>query len=129
MTELVRFFVRATAATVLCLALVSWPVYTYLGGEHLRAVFAGSLVGMVNIVIAWVYNKKALSPEKEKQMMSSLLSGMMVRFLVVGGAVLAVAKLTDLNVYTFSFALLGFYLILQVFEVHFIQKQLSQSGK
>ncbi len=124
MNDLARFFVRTVATTVLSLALVAWPVYAFWGSGHLIAVVAGSLVGIVNIIIAWLFNKRAMAAG-ESRMLRSLLSGMLLRFLVVTVAILWVAKATDLNVYTFSFALLGFYLILQVFEVNFLQKQLS----
>ncbi len=124
MNDLARFFVRTVATTVLGLALVAWPVYAFLGSGHLIAVVAGSLVGIVNIIIAWLFNKKAVAAG-ESRMLRNLLSGMLLRFLVVTVAILWVAKATDLNVYTFSFALLGFYLILQVFEVNFLQKRLS----
>ncbi len=128
MSEFYRFLTKILLYSVIFLLLVAWPVQIYLGQISFWSVLSGGMVGIFNIILAYVFNQRALN-KQGTDLMKTLLMGMGIRLLVVAITAIIVVKLTQLKIIEFLAALLIYYIFLQWFEIRFIQKNLLLSGK
>jgi hypothetical protein len=128
MTDFGKFLLLAVAGIGTVLLLISFPLFYYFDRQTAMAIVAGSLVGLLNIIIAYRFNKKAFLAENIK-VMRVFLSGMALRFLVILIFFVIVAKFSDLNLLAFALAVVGFYLILQIYEVKYLSAQLAKKKK
>lgn len=128
MTDFGKFLLLAVAGISTVLLLISYPLFYFFERQTAMSVIAGSLVGLLNIVIAYRFNKKAFLTENVK-IMRVFFSGMALRFLVIFIFFVFVAKFSDLNLLAFALAVIGFYLILQIYEVKYLSSQLPKKKK
>ncbi|KAA3619764.1 MAG: hypothetical protein DWQ05_03285 [Calditrichaeota bacterium] len=128
MSGFYRFSVKVVLYSSLFLAIIAYPIWHLLGTVSLWSVLSGSLVGAFNIILAHIFNHRALEKSTDK-IMKSMLMGMAVRLIVVAASTIIVVKLTELKIIEFLVALLMYYFFLQWFEVRFIQQNILLSGK
>lgn len=107
------------------LLLSAFPILHFFDRGVLHAVIAGSLVGLLNIFIAYFFNKRAFLVEKEK-LLKVFFSGIILRFFIIAVIFLLVASLSNLNLLAFSLSVIVFYLVLQVYELNYLNAQLSK---
>lgn len=98
-------------------------VYAFGNARVALGVAYGYLVSLINMLFAffsmkWAFNKS------NKIFFTVILGGMGVRFVVLIGALFFVWKFAQIPIIAFIISLIGFYLLLQFFEIKFIQKQL-----
>lgn len=107
------------------LLVISLIPINYFGDSRLAlGVFYGYLVSLVNIIFAfysikWAFNKS------NKTFFTVVLGGMGIRFVFLVLALFFVWKFLPVPLTGFIVSLVCFYLMLQVFEVRYIQKQLN----
>ena len=64
-----------------------------------------------------------------KTFMVIVLGGMLLRFILIGVALFLLIRLTNINMIFFISSFFLFYLIFQIFEIHFFNKQLAKGNK
>lgn len=128
MTEFGKFLLLACGGTCIALLLSAYPILHYFDREIFLAVIAGSIVGLLNITIAYLFNKRAFLVEKEK-LLKVFFSGLILRFFLIAVIFLIVASFSTLDLLAFSLAVIAFYLVLQVYELNYLNAQLSKRKK
>lgn len=128
MSESGRFVLYSTAGTGLLLALLAYPVIQNYGQANFAAVATGCLFGLALILISFFFNRKALLGDRRK-MFSTFFTGVLLRFALIVIALFVVAKTGPFNIYAFAAGLLGIYLILQAFEVRYMNARLLKKTK
>ncbi|MFQ5602157.1 MAG: hypothetical protein ACE5HS_02670 [bacterium] len=124
MNENLKFLLQISGVTSLLLVISLIPI-NYFGDSRLAlGVFYGYLVSLVNIIFAfysikWAFNKS------NKTFFTVVLGGMGIRFVFLVLALFFVWKFLPVPLTGFIVSLVCFYLMLQVFEVRYIQKQLN----
>ncbi|RMD93690.1 MAG: hypothetical protein D6814_15330 [Calditrichaeota bacterium] len=108
--------------------ILAYPLIHFLGVNNFIAIALGAGFSLFIILLAFLANHWALSLTG-KSFLRVVLGGMVVRFALVGLVLFLVWKYTRVNLYAFIGGLLGFYFVLQVFEVKFIQKYLLKKPK
>jgi len=98
-------------------------VYYFSGVKYISGVVSGYFISLMNMLFAffsmkWAFNKS------NKTFFKVVLGGMGIRFLVLMGAIFFVWKFVHIPFIAFIISLIGFYLMLQVFEIKFIQSEL-----
>ena len=66
MTDLGKFLVLAVGGTCFVLLLSAYPIVHFFDRDIFKAVVAGGIVGLVNITVAFVFNKRAFLVEKDR---------------------------------------------------------------
>ncbi|MFQ5631235.1 MAG: hypothetical protein ACE5I1_20885, partial [bacterium] len=103
----------------------AYPIIHFLDRTIFYAVIAGSIVGLLNIIIAYFFNKKAFLVVKDK-LLKVFFSGIILRFLVIAVSFILIAKFSKLNLMAFAISVAVFYLLLQVYEVKYLNAQLAR---
>jgi len=128
MADFGKFLLLAVGGTCVVLVTFAYPIIYFFDRTIFHAVIAGSIVGLFNIIIAYYFNKKAFLVEKDK-LLKVFFSGIILRFAVIAVLFILIAKLSDLNLFAFSLAVIGFYLVMQVYEINYLNTQLSERKK
>ena len=110
------------------LLLLFFPLTQYFERGVYDAVIAGSAVGLVNAGIAYFFNKKAIVAERNA-LLKIFFTGILVRFALVGILFVIVIEFSRLDVIAFAAAVIAFYLLLQFYEVKYLNKQLVRRKK
>ena len=127
MNNFIRFLIKVVLYSVLAILIIAYPIWHLLGETSFWSVFFGCWVGAFNIILAYIFNQRALN-KSSGVLLKSILFGMSIRLLVVAAATVYCAKFTELKLIEFIVALLIYYMFLQIFEVRYIQTLLI-SGK
>ncbi|NIR51387.1 hypothetical protein GWO43_22650 [candidate division KSB1 bacterium] len=124
MNENLKIFFHISGITFSIL-LVSIVFVSYFGTPGLvRGVIYGYLVSLINILFAY-YSIKWAFNKPNKTFFAVVLGGMGLRFVILISALFFVWKFSQVPLLGFIVSLVGFYLMLQVFEIRFIQKELN----
>ena len=126
MTEEIRGFVRQVAIVLLIgIAVGGYPVYASWGSAALIAVLVGCAISTLNVIagvasIVWAFDKP------QPVFLKTILGGMAVRMAAIFVVLIAMVKLTDLDVIPLVGAMFGFYLVFQVLELRFVTRRGQQ---
>ncbi len=122
MSANLRSLLQLGVVTVVLL-LVSSVLVLYFGNAHLMdGLLYGYAVSLPNILFAFFSTKWAFD-KPNKTFFRVILGGMGVRFIILLSALFFVGKFTQIPFQSFVLSLVGFYLMLQYFEVKLIQQQ------
>jgi hypothetical protein len=106
-------------------ALAAYPLFAHGSAEVIRAVVAGALLSLVNVLagyaaIEYSFNKSYTT------FLKAVLGGMGVRLLVMLGCFVVMIEVLRFRVVPLVASLFGFYLIYLILEVMFIQKKMNK---
>ena len=128
MSDSGKFFLLLMAGTGLLCAILAYPLTTYFPEKVYIAVAVGACTGLLNIIIAYQFNKRAFVAASTR-FLRLFFAGMVIRFTIIALVFIVIIKLTDLDIKAFIFSMLIFYLALQFYEVRFINSQLARKKK
>ncbi len=117
------FYICGITSGILLVAVTLTALFGNPG--LVRGVVYGYLVSLANILFAY-YSIKWAFGKSNSTFFSVVLGGMGVRFASVLLALFLVWKFSDIPIVAFVVSLMGFYLMLQFFEIRYIQKELSR---
>lgn len=105
-------------------ALSAYPLSAYASADVVRAVAAGSLLSLVNVLagyaaIEYSFDKSATT------FLKTILGGMGARLLLMLGAFVVMTDVLHLQVVPLVVSLFSFYLIYLILEVVFIQRKMN----
>jgi hypothetical protein len=122
-SESLKSLLLILAITSVLLFAVLIPVIYWADSNAVKGVLCGYVVSLANILIAFFSTKWAFHKEN-KTFLMVFLGGMGTRVVLLISALFFVRTFLDVSMLSFSISLVGFYLLLQVFEVFYVQKQL-----
>ena len=111
----------------ICSTLIA--IWFWLGALSFYSVLAGCLVGCSNIIIAFIFNKKALKGDSTQAILKPIFIGMGIRLLIIGVTTELVIKFSPLKTIEFIIALIISYFVFQYIEVRSLQNKLLLNGK
>lgn len=124
--EIRNFLLLVFGIMIVLVLLLASPVRSYWGENGLRSFLYGAGLSAFNIAVAYLVNRWAFARRQGAAFVKIVLGGMAVRFLIILVALYIVWEYTSMHLIAFVSALMGFYVILQIVEIGFIQKKLIQ---
>ena len=123
-----KMFLEIAGITVLVLVLSLVLTFLTVGNKVLQEIIFGYLASLIIfssgfLSINWSL-KKSL-----KTFMGVVLGGMITRFIMIGVILYLFIRFTSLNVIYFISSFFVFYLIYQIFEIRYINTNLSKGRK
>ncbi len=118
-----RFLLWITVGAGSLVVILAYPILTYFSPDIFHAFVWGAILSFFIILFAFFINSWALK-RSGKAFYRAVFGGMAVRFLLVTLSLFYVWKFTELNLIVFVVSLMGFYLLLQILEIRYIQKNL-----
>jgi len=95
-----------------------------LPGPSIASTVAGSIMSLLNFLSGFLAIEFAFE-KSHTTFLKVVLGGMVIRLLVMTGAVLVLLEVFDLNALGLMLALLGYYVLNLVFEIVFLQKKVA----
>lgn len=123
-----KFILLASGGTCAILLLLLYPITQYFADGVYEAVVVGSAVGLLNAAVAFFFNKKALVAEKNA-LLKIFFSGILLRLAFIALIFFIVATLSRLNLLAFAVAVIVSHLLLQLYEVRFLNTSLLRRKK
>lgn len=111
-------------STLVVLLLILVLLRFYGRPDLMISVGVGYGVSLFNNGASFIYLSWAIH-KSNKIFFRTVMGGMVFRFAIIGAALFWVWNFTHLNQIAFLVSMLLFYLIIQIFEVFFIYKQLK----
>ena len=106
-------------------ALSSYPLFAYGSADTVRAVAAGALLSLVNVLAGYVAIEYSFD-KSYTTFLRVVLGGMGARMLVMLGCFLVLIKVFVLQAAPLVLSLFGFYVIFLVLELMYIQKRMNK---
>ena len=122
-TEEIKGFAKQVAAVLVAgLILGGYPVYATWGSDAFVAALVGCGISTANVIagvasIVWAFDKP------QPVFLKAILGGMTVRMAGIFAVLIAMVKLTELDVFPLVGAMFGFYLVFQVLELRFVTRR------
>jgi hypothetical protein len=106
-------------------ALAAYPLFTHGSADVIRAVAAGALLSLVNVLAGYAAIEYSFD-KSYTTFLKAVLGGMGVRLLVMLGCFVVMIEVLRFRVLPLVASLFGFYLIYLILEVMFIQKKMNK---
>lgn len=108
-----------------CAALTAYPLFAHGSADVIRAVAAGALLSLVNVLAGYAAIEYSFD-KSYTTFLKAVLGGMGVRLLVMLGCFVVMIEVLRFRVVPLVASLFGFYLIYLILEVMFIQKKMNK---
>lgn len=106
--------------------LVIWlPLFFWKGQQYLITPFVSFLISFLVILFAYYMNQWAFQ-KSTKVFFRVLLGGMIVRIVLVVFLIFLVWQFFHFSATLFLISLIAYYLIFQIIEARFLQKQMQK---
>ena len=119
-------FPRQVAVVFIVVAALSaYPLSAFASADVVRAVAAGSLLSLANVLAGYAAIEYSFD-KSYTTFLKAVLAGMGVRLLAMLGGFLAMIEVYHYRVIPLLVSLFGFYLLYLLLEVMFIQKKMTR---
>jgi hypothetical protein len=109
---------------VVVAALSAYPLSAFASADVVRAVAAGSLLSLANVLAGYASIEYSFD-KSYTTFLKAVLGGMGVRLLAMLGGFLVMIEVFHFLVLPLVISLFGFYLLYLILEVMFIQKKMN----
>ena len=121
---------RSLLGQFLCVTIVTFliiwlPLFLWKGQQFLVTPFIGCLISFFVILFAYYLNRWAFQ-KSNKVFFRVLVGGMVARIVIVVALIFLVWWFFHLSPTLFLISLIAYYLIFQIMEANFIQKQMHK---
>lgn len=128
MPDKLKFLLELSVTTLVILFLSLFFSHTFFNGQKSPEIVTGYLISLIIFIFGfltmnWSF-KKSL-----KTFLTTILGGMLVRFILLGLAIFLLMRFTKINIVYFLASFFVFYLIYQLFEIRFINSMISKGKK
>ncbi len=110
---------------VVVAALSAYPLSAFASADVVRAVAAGSLLSLANVLAGYAAIEYSFD-KSYTTFLKAVLGGMGVRLLAMLGGFLVMIEVFHFRVLPLVVSLFGFYLLYLILEVMFIQRKMNK---
>lgn len=105
-------------------AFIVFPLSMILTGEAMRSVAAGLAMSTMNLLLGYLAIEYSFE-RSNTTFLKIVLGGMALRMMVLLGLVVLLIRIYGFHTLSLMIALLVFYILNLVLEIHFLQKKVS----